>query len=89
MNSLTQNPKTTIAAILGAVAWLLTKFGIVIPAEYHEHILAITVFVIGFWARDAKAKPTAQQPPPTGAPNEPPTARTEPLQRPTANATAY
>jgi len=68
MNDITQNPKTSIAAIVGGLAWLLAKFGLlVITPDLQNTIVMVTVFVIGLLAKDGsrlfKPQPPTQMPP--------------------------
>lgn len=52
-----KNWKTTIGAIIAGVATVLSALGIVaIPAEVQTGILAVALFIIGLFARDASNK---------------------------------
>jgi hypothetical protein len=44
--------RTTIAAIVGAIAYLVSVFGFNVPAEVQTAIVVITMFVIGIFAGD-------------------------------------
>ena len=47
------NWKTTLTAIIGAIAALVAAFGIHVSSEVQLAIVTITVFVIGLFAKDA------------------------------------
>jgi len=47
------NWRTTLAAIVGAIASLLAIFGVSVPTEVQLAIVTVTVFLIGVFAKDA------------------------------------
>ena len=47
------NWKTTLTAIIGAIASLIALFGIHVPSEIQIAIVTIVVFLIGVFAKDA------------------------------------
>lgn len=52
-----KNWKTTIGAIIAGVATVLSALGIItIPADVQTGILAVALFIIGLFARDASNK---------------------------------
>ncbi len=56
-----RNWRTTIVAILGAVAAILAHFNIVIPESWFEPIISIALLILGFFVKDAQV---------TGLPND-------------------
>jgi hypothetical protein len=46
------NLKTTLTGIVGGLASILAAFGIAIPNELFEPIIALTVIVVSWFARD-------------------------------------
>ena len=48
------DPKTTITGIVGAAVTLGAAFGFNVPAEVQTGIIAVTLFLIGLFASDAK-----------------------------------
>lgn len=73
MNDITQNPKTSIAAIVGGLAWLLAKFGLlVITPDLQNTIVMVTVFIIGLLAKDGSRLIKPQQPPSQMPPSQMP-----------------
>jgi hypothetical protein len=52
-NTLFNNWKTTLAGIVGAVVTLAGTFGFHVPADVQTGIIAVALFVIGFFAKDA------------------------------------
>lgn len=56
-----KNWKTTIGALIAGLATVLNALGIVdIPAEVQTGIMAVALFVIGLFAKDASAKDDKQ-----------------------------
>jgi len=51
MNAL-MNWKTTLTVIIGAVAYLVSTFGIVVTPETQNAIILTIVFFVGLFARD-------------------------------------
>lgn len=50
---LMKNPKTTITGVVGGIAYLVNSiFGVIVPSEA---IVTITLFVLGFFAKDGDA----------------------------------
>lgn len=49
-----QNPKTTITAIVAAVAYIVAVFGIQVGPEVQSAIVTIAIFLIGLFAADGK-----------------------------------
>lgn len=56
------NWKTTVTALVGAIASLLAQFGFDLGPEIQTVIVSITVLVIGFFAKDASKTGTTQNP---------------------------
>jgi hypothetical protein len=54
LDSLFNNPKTTVSAVVGAAVFLCAKFGFDVPNEVQIGIIAVTCWVIGFFSSDAK-----------------------------------
>lgn len=44
--------KTTIAGVLASVAMLAKTFGLEIPTEVTDGILAVAMFAMGFFSKD-------------------------------------
>lgn len=47
-----KSPKTTIAAIVGAIVSLISIFGIEVSTDVTLAIVTIAVFIVGFFAAD-------------------------------------
>jgi hypothetical protein len=54
------NYKTTIAGVIGAIAMVLKLFKLDVPQEVLDGIVAIAVFAMGFFAKDAGVTGTAK-----------------------------
>jgi hypothetical protein len=48
-----RNMKTTVTAVLGAIFAVAAHFGVVVPESFTEPILAVTLIIVGLFARDA------------------------------------
>lgn len=48
-----KNWKTTISAIIGALAMLAQALGLNIPEEVTKGIMAVSIFLVGFFAKDS------------------------------------
>lgn len=48
-----KDPKTTIAGIVAGVAILMRTFGLDIPEEVQTGIIAVAVFFLGWFAKQA------------------------------------
>jgi hypothetical protein len=53
------DPKTSSAAVVGAIAAVCAHFNIVLPPEWAQWISLATVSAIGILAKDGKGKPPA------------------------------
>ena len=49
--------KTTVTGAIGGLATIIAAFGFQVPQEVIAGIIAVTLFVMGFFASDAKAAP--------------------------------
>ena len=47
--------KTTLTGLLGAAASIVAVFGFAVPQEVVNAIVIVTMFLIGLFAKDAKA----------------------------------
>ena len=54
------NWKTTVAGVVGAIAMVLRLFKVDVPQEVLDGVIAIAVFAIGFFAKDAGVTGTAK-----------------------------
>lgn len=45
--------KTTITGIIGAVVYLVSAFGVTVPPEVSNGIIAVVLFMIGLFAKDS------------------------------------
>ena len=53
-----KNWKTTISSVIGAIVILCKVFGVEIPQPVSDGILAVALFLVGLFAKDAEsAKP--------------------------------
>ena len=48
-----KDPRTTIAGIVAGIAILSRTFGLEIPSEVTDGIIAVAVFFLGFFAKQA------------------------------------
>ena len=48
-----RDPRTTIAGIVAGIAILSRTFGLEIPSEVTDGIIAVAVFFLGFFAKQA------------------------------------
>lgn len=56
-----RNLRTTLSAVIGGLAGILSAFGIVVPHEWFEPIIGITVIIVGLFARDSGNGSDAQR----------------------------
>lgn len=52
MGNFSSNWKTTVTALVGAVASIVAQFGFNVTPEIQTAIITVTVLVIGFFAKD-------------------------------------
>ena len=45
--------KTTVTGIVGALTFVVSRFGLDVPSEVTDGIIVITIAVIGYFARDS------------------------------------
>lgn len=50
------NWKTTLTAVLGAASYVVAAYGVHLTPDVQNAIVVVTVFVVGLFAKDAKAK---------------------------------
>lgn len=46
------NLKTTISGVVGAVAFVVARFGLDVPVEVTDGIIVLTTLLVGFFAKD-------------------------------------
>lgn len=54
------DPKTTIAAIVGLIAYLIGYFGLHLTPEVQSAIVVVTVFIIGIFSKDSTGDDTVE-----------------------------
>ena len=47
------NWKTTLAGLIGLIAYVVASFGVEVSQEVQNAIVVVTVFIVGLFARDA------------------------------------
>lgn len=52
------DPKTTIAAIVGLIAYVIGTFGLHVTPDVQNSIVILTVFIIGLFSKDSRGDDT-------------------------------
>lgn len=57
------NWKTTMVVIMGAIAFIITKFtGLEVPQEFQDALVVVVITLVGWFAKDGDKTGTTTQP---------------------------